>query len=141
MSREWAVLLSLVGILAADDRTVDPTFLYRSIAGAAEQRTPLTTATCHAKPMFGEGDSEARITRGVARYAYVVVDPKGACAPIAPEREEQIAVILKGEGTLDYSGAATKLRPHDFLYMAPGVLRAMANDGASPLVFVLMGFR
>jgi mannose-6-phosphate isomerase-like protein (cupin superfamily) len=141
MPRQSAILFLFAGILAADDRSVDPTFLHRSIAGTAEQRTPLTTATCHVKPMFGEGDPDARIARGVARYAYVVVDPKGVCASTAPEREEQIAVILKGEGALDYSGTTAKLRPHDFMYLPPGIPRAIANAGANPLAFILIGYR
>src|SRR5262245_30446693 len=121
MSRQWAILFLFARVLAADDRSVDATFLHRSIAGTSEQRAPLTTATCHVKPMFGEGDADARIARGVARYVYVVVDPKGVCASTAPEREEQIAVILKGEGTLNYSGTETKLRSHDFMYLPPSV--------------------
>jgi mannose-6-phosphate isomerase-like protein (cupin superfamily) len=140
--REWLILLTLCGILAADERTVEPTFVHRSIANTGEQRTALTTETCHVKPLFGEGDSEARIARGVAGYAYVVVDPRGACASTAPEREEQIAVILKGEGTLDYASVkAAKIQSHDFMYLPPGVPRAIANPGATPLAFILIGLR
>lgn len=134
-------LLVFAGAAAAADRTVDPTFLHRSIAGSREQQMQMTTASCHVKPLFGAGDSQARIARGIARYAYVEVDPGGACASVTPQAEEQLAVVIKGKGTLTYSATVAEIKSHDFMYLPPGVPHAIANPGSSPIAFVLMGFR
>ena len=63
--------------LAAQERRVDPTFLHRFVPGLEEKASDLSTASCHYRPIFGEGDSDARLLRGIARYGDVRVDPGG----------------------------------------------------------------
>ena len=45
-------------LLHAQERQIDPTFLYRDTSTAKEKPSDITTATCHYKPLFGQGDAD-----------------------------------------------------------------------------------
>lgn len=134
-----ALLLLAVLPLAAANRTVDPTFLHRFLPDVREQKSDITTPTCHYKPLFGAGDSQARVPRGVARFGEIDIDAGGSCEAASYPAEEQAYVVLDGAGSLDYAGEKLGLRKHDFLYLAPGTKHAAASTtGAHILV---MGFK
>ena len=71
----------------AADRRVDPTFLHRTLSTAPEKKSDITTATCHYKPLFGEGDADASAPVGIARYGEAIVDANGACAASSYSQE------------------------------------------------------
>lgn len=123
------------------ERKVDPSFLRRKIAAVAAKPADVTTATCGYKPLFGAGDSEASIVRGVARFGEITVAPRGACQPINPQAEEQAYVIMEGTGVLEYAGKPAPLRRHDFLYLPAGVERRLSNPADAPLRLFVMGFK
>ena len=134
----FLVLLSALPLVASD-RTVDPTFLHRYVPDVREQKSDIATATCHYKAIFGAGDSQSRVPRGVARFGEVRVDGGGSCEAVAYPAEEQAYVMLDGGGTLDYAGEKLTLRKHDFLYLPPGVRHAISS--APGVRFVVMGYR
>jgi mannose-6-phosphate isomerase-like protein (cupin superfamily) len=101
----------------------------------------MTTATCHVRPLFGEGTAEARIARGIARFQHITVDAGGACATAKPEREEQVAVILDGQGLMITSATQVPLKDKDFLYLPSGGDYTLKNSSSRPLSIVLMGWR
>jgi len=125
--------------LVAAERTVDPTFLHRYLPDASEQKSEITTPTCHYKPVFGAGDSQARVARGVARFAEIVLDANGSCAPSSYAAEEQVYVVLEGSGNLDYAGEKLPLRPHDFFYLPPGVQHSISSPTGAQII--VMGFK
>jgi len=125
--------------LFAAERTVDPTFLHRYLPDVSEQRSDLTTATCHYKPVFGAGDAQAPVPRGVARFGEIDIDAGGTCEAVAYPAEEQAYVIIEGGGSLDYAGQKITVRKHDFFYLPPGVRHAMAS--ASGARIIVMGFK
>ena len=63
------VLLVVYPLMAADmnGRKVDPTFLHRYIPDITMQDAD-ATATCRYKPIFGAGDSQPGILRGIERF-------------------------------------------------------------------------
>jgi mannose-6-phosphate isomerase-like protein (cupin superfamily) len=122
---------------ADEPRTVDPTFLHRHVPDIAEQRADITTATCHYKPVFGAGDPQARILKGIARFGEMTVDPGGESARVSYPDEEQIYFVLDGAATLD----SQPIRKHDFLYLRPGLAHAVKNANGSPCRILVMGFR
>src|SRR5579872_6637071 len=81
---------------------VDPSWLHRYAPSLPDKPADLTTPTCHYKPMFGEGDAEAKLPVTVARYGELTVDAQGECKTVSYPREEQVYVILGGNGTLHY---------------------------------------
>ena len=125
--------------LAAAERTVEPTYLHRYLPDAAEQKSDITTATCHYKPLFGAGDAQSRVARGVARFGEIDIDAGGACEPISYPAEEQAYVVLEGTGTLDYAGEKVPLHKHDFFYLPPGLNHAAAST--SGMHMIVMGFK
>lgn len=134
-----ALLILSVLPLVASERTVDPTFLHRYVPDVREQKADVTTATCHYTPLFGAGDSQAAVPRGVARFGEITVDASGRCEAVAYAAEEQAIVILDGAGTLDAAGQNLALRKHDFLYLPPGVRHAITSDSGARIL--VMGFK
>jgi mannose-6-phosphate isomerase-like protein (cupin superfamily) len=141
-----AAVISLVMTGAAahaaeTDRKIDPTFLHRNTGAAQETAADITTASCHYKPLFGAGDADAAATSGVARFGEVVIDPKGSCTPVSAADEDQIYVVLQGNGRADYRAEQVGLAKEDFLYIPATVPHALRNDGAGPLTALIMGYR
>ena len=132
------LLIAALPLLAAE-RTVDPTFLHRYLPDVPEQRSDLITATCHYKPVFGAGDAQAPVPRGVARFGEIDIDAGGTCEAVAYPAEEQAYVIIEGGGSLDYVGQKITVRKHDFFYLPPGVRHTMAS--ASGARIIVMGFK
>ena len=134
-------LLAGAGSLLAAERTVAPTFLRRHLPDVQEKTADVTTPTCHYKPVFGAGDAETRIVRGVARFGEITVDPGGTCALINYPREEQVYVILEGAGAVRYGDAKHPVRKHDYMYLAPGVKHGISNPSSTPVRLIVMGFK
>ncbi len=133
-------LLTSAAVLA-QDRTVDPTWLRRSVPGLPETKTAFTSASCRYTPVFGEGDSSNKIMRSISRFGEVTVEAHGKCESVLYGREEELYFVLKGSGTLQFADAIHPLRAYDFTYIAPAIKHALANDSNEPLTVVVMGFK
>jgi len=126
--------------VAAQDRTVDPTWLHRYLPSLSETQSDLSSTTCHFKPMFGAGDKDSRTLQGVARFGEVTVDAHGNCQAVLYDREEEIYFVLQGSGTLQFGEETQSLRANDFTYLSPGVKHGLANHSSQPLRVLVMGF-
>jgi mannose-6-phosphate isomerase-like protein (cupin superfamily) len=125
----------------ADDRKIDPTFLYRNTVTTAEKPSDITTATCHYKPLFGQGDSETSVVVGIARYGEAVIDPHGECASVQYPQEDQVYVVLVGSGSAKYGHTDVPLKTEDYLYIPSTVPHALSNPSGARMTVVIMGFR
>jgi mannose-6-phosphate isomerase-like protein (cupin superfamily) len=130
-----------IPLLHAEERRIDPTFLYRDTSAVKEIKSDLTTTGCHYKPLFGQGDSETSVVAGVARYGEAILDPHGACATVQYPGEDQVYVVLDGKGTAEYGNDTVPLGKEDYLYLPASVPHTLRNDSGSPLLVVVMGFR
>jgi mannose-6-phosphate isomerase-like protein (cupin superfamily) len=127
---------------AAADRQTDATWLRRTVSAIQPQASDVTTASCHYKPVFGAGDPDSRLLKGIARFGQIEMDPGGSCAEVAYAAEEQVYVVLEGAGTVKYGKQDVAVRKYDFLYLPPGVSHSMARcSGIAPCRVVVMGFR
>src|SRR5689334_23371770 len=99
--RFFALILLVVPAWSQAERTVDPTFLHQYIPSIPAQTSDITTDTCQYKPIFGGG-----IARGVARFAEITVSKGGACKTVSYPTEEQVYVVMEGEGTVEYGDAS-----------------------------------
>jgi mannose-6-phosphate isomerase-like protein (cupin superfamily) len=129
-----------IPLLLANERKIDPTFLYRDTSAAKESRSDLTTAGCHYKPLFGQGDSDTSVVVGIARYGEAILDPHGVCATVQYPAEDQVYVILSGRGTVKYGDEIVPLDKEDYLYLPATVPHTLKNSSGSPLLVVVMGF-
>jgi mannose-6-phosphate isomerase-like protein (cupin superfamily) len=129
----WAV--------AAQDRHVDPTWLHRYVPQVEEKAAEVTTPTCHYKPIFGVGDAQSSVPRGIARFGEITLDAGGTCQPVSYAAEEQVYVVLEGAGAADYSGTPVPMRENDFMYLPPGIRHSIAAAPGSRIRVVVMGFK
>lgn len=134
-------LLLISASLLAQDRKVDPTWLHRYLPRLGETKSDLSSPTCHYQPIFGAGDTDARVLRSVSRFAEVSVDAEGKCQNVSYEREEEIDFVLQGTGTLQYGDETHPLRANDFVYLAPGSKHLIANNSSQALRVLIMGFK
>jgi mannose-6-phosphate isomerase-like protein (cupin superfamily) len=101
----------------------------------------LTTPTCRYKPIFGEGDSDASVPRGIVRFGEMTVAPGGASASVSYPSEEQVYVVLEGTGLLRYGEKRILVRRNDFMYLPPGILHGIENASGESCRVIVMGFR
>jgi len=125
----------------ARHRVTDPYFLRRSLSEIQEKAVDIGTRTAHYKPMFGAGDSESRMVRGVARYGQLTVDPEGNSETVSYPDEEQIYFILEGTGLVEYGGQKVPVKRNDFLYLPVNLRHGVSNPSKAPCVLLIMGYR
>ncbi|HZT30075.1 MAG TPA: cupin domain-containing protein [Bryobacteraceae bacterium] len=123
------------------ERKVDPTFLHRYLPEVAEKPSDVSSPTAHYRPLFGAGDSETSIARGVARYGELTVDPGGASATVNYPAEEQIYFVLEGEGKVHYGSEEHAVRQNDFMYFPPEIAHNLANSSSRPCRVMVMGYK
>ena len=136
-----SLVASCAALFGAEDRQIDPTWLYRSVSSVAAKPSDITTPTCQYQPLFGAGDKDTSVVVGVARYGEVTVDPNGACASVQYPQEDQVYVVLSGTGSAQYGNEDVPLKTEDYLYIPSTVPHVLKNPSAKPLVAVIMGFR
>jgi len=124
----------------APERKIDPTFLRRNVDQVQARPADISSDSCSYKPLFGAGDADASIARGVVRYGEATVS-KGGCKAVKYPGEEQIYVVMEGSGTLHYGTETSPVKKHDFMYLPAGIEHSMENTSAAPLRFFVMGFR
>jgi mannose-6-phosphate isomerase-like protein (cupin superfamily) len=127
-------------LLHAEERQIDPTFLYRDTSTAKEKPSDITTATCHYKPLFGQGDPDTSVVVGVARYGEAVIDPNGSCAQVQYPDEDQVYVVLEGSASVKYADETVPLKTEDYLYLPSTIPHAPSNPSTKPLTLLIMGF-
>lgn len=134
-------LLLASGTLLAAERPVDPTFLHRFLPDVPDQSADLTTPACHYKPLFGAGDKDTSIVKGVARYGEITVDRAGASAGVSYPREEQVYYIAQGQGALLYQDKKVPVHQGDFMYLPAGVKHGLAASSDGACKAIVMGFK
>jgi mannose-6-phosphate isomerase-like protein (cupin superfamily) len=137
----FAGLLAQPAMAAEAERKIDPTFLHRTIASGREAASDISTAGCHYKPLFGQGDADANPDSGIARFAVVTVDPGASCKSVRYPGEDQIYVVLNGAGGAAYGSEQVKLAKEDFLYLPATVPHALRNTSGAAMTVAVMGYR
>ena len=135
------VVIFCAPLLHANDRKIDPTFLYRDTSAVGEKKSDITTETCHYRALFGQGDSDTSVVVGVARYGEAVIDPSGVCGLVQYPDEDQVYVVLEGTGSVKYGDAIVSLKKEDYLYIPSTIAHALSNKSDMPLTVIVMGFR
>lgn len=139
LTRTLLLVSFAMAVLA--QRGIDPTFLRADLQAAPERKTDITTTTCHYKPLFGDGATNASAPVGIARFGEATVDPGGSCAVVSYAKEEQVYVVLDGAGSVRYASGSVPVKKEDYLYLPPTVPHGLQNSGGEPLRVLVMGFR
>ncbi len=136
----WFLLLCASVTLFAQ-RAVEPTFLLRRLPEVKETQVGISSQTAHYKPLFGDGDQNSGIVKGVSRFGEIIIDAGGSSALVSYPREEHILVVLDGEGVVHCGDEKHPVRKHDFLYLPPGVRHGLSAPEGKRLKAILMGFK
>jgi len=80
-----------------------------------------------------ENSGSARIDFRISRYA-----PAAYVAEHVHKVQEQIYYVLEGEGVLTLNSDSHLMRPHDYVYVPPGVRHSFTNTGVAGLVFLVV---
>ena len=135
------LLIVVVPGLLGQDRAVDPTWLHRSIPLSSRGASHLASGRCQYGPIFGVGDSEARILRTVTRFAEVTLTVGGNCPAEVYDREEEIYFVLHGSASLRYADQVYPLRTNDFTYIAPAIKHSIVNASQQTSHVLVMTFK
>jgi mannose-6-phosphate isomerase-like protein (cupin superfamily) len=140
--REFHVMFFAIGVaLLAQERRVEPTWLYRDASALAERKIDLSSESCHYTPIFGEGDTEAEVPQSVARFGELTVEGHGNCQMVEYQREEELYFIVGGSGILHYGKESHSLSKNDFTYVPPGIQHSVSNPSSQPLQIVVTTVR
>lgn len=124
---------------AAEERAVDPTFIYRHLPSVKVAETPISSPSAHYRALFGNGDQAGRTLRGVTRFGELRVDANGRSALVSYPREENILLILDGGGSVSYDGQTVPVRKNDYIYLPAGVKFGLVG-GKTGTSAILMGY-
>lgn len=145
--REFQVMVLAIGMtllpqaLLPQERKVEPTWLYRDVAGLPERQIDLSSESCHYTAIFGEGDAESKVPKSVARFGELTVAPHGACPMLQYPREEELYFVLGGSGIIHYGEQSHALAENDFSYVPPTIRHSVSNPSSQPLRLVVATVR
>ena len=74
-----------------------------------------------------------RVDFRISRYA-----PNAYVQEHSHKIQEQIYYVLEGEGILTVGDKEHLMRPHDYVYLPPGVRHSFTNTGLGGLVFLVV---
>lgn len=115
-------------------------YLKRSLNDIPEIKWEFSTNSAHYTPLFGTGDSNSEIIKGIERYGYLTVNPSGSSEMISLKNEEQVFYILGGTGTFHFGNESIPVSANDFIYLPSDVKSGFSNPRETPLTVIIMGF-
>ncbi len=80
-----------------------------------------------------ENSGSARIDFRISRYA-----PAAYVEEHVHQVQEQIYYVLEGEGVLTLDAERHLMRPHDYVWVPPGIRHSFTNTGTAGLVFLVV---
>ncbi len=80
-----------------------------------------------------ETTGSSRIDFRISRYA-----PMAYVQEHVHQVQEQVYYVLEGEGLLTLDKERHLMRPHDYVYVPPGVRHSFTNTGLDSLVFLVI---
>ncbi len=80
-----------------------------------------------------ETTGSSRVDFRISRYA-----PMAYVQEHVHQVQEQVYYVLEGEGILTLDDTRNLMRPHDYVYVPPGVRHSFTNTGTDGLVFLVI---
>ncbi|MEK9802523.1 MAG: cupin domain-containing protein [Curvibacter sp.] len=80
-----------------------------------------------------ETTGSSRVDFRISRYA-----PMAYVQEHVHKVQEQVYYVLEGEGILTLDDTKNLMRPHDYVYVPPGVRHSFTNTGTGGLVFLVI---
>ena len=80
-----------------------------------------------------ETTGSSKVDFRISRYA-----PMAYVQEHVHQVQEQVYYVLEGEGILTLDDTRNLMRPHDYVYVPPGVRHSFTNTGTDGLVFLVI---
>jgi mannose-6-phosphate isomerase-like protein (cupin superfamily) len=110
------------------------TALVEKMAMVPWQQFPGHFGGALSKALVGpENTGSSKIDFRISRYA-----PMAYVEDHVHKVQEQIYYVLEGEGVLTTNDERHLMRPHDYVYVPPGVHHSFSNTGTAGLVFLVI---
>jgi quercetin dioxygenase-like cupin family protein len=110
------------------------TAFVEQMARIAWQEFPGHFGGALSKALVGpENSGSALIDFRISRYA-----PSAYVQEHVHKVQEQVYYVLEGEGLLTLNKERHLMRPHDYVYVPPGVRHSFTNTGTAGLVFLVV---
>ena len=110
------------------------TALVEKMANIAWQQYPGHFGGALSKALVDPGNSgSAGIDFRISHYA-----PAAFVQEHVHKVQEQIYYVLEGEGLLTLDAERHVMRPHDYVYVPPGIAHSFTNTGLGGLVFLVV---
>jgi len=116
-------------------------YLKRSLSSKSEFNTEISADSAYYMPLFGAGDNNSGIIRGISRYGLLSIDAGGAGNEINYTDEEQVLFILGGTGILKCDKEQIPVTKNDFMYIPAGMKYSFLNPREQALSLIIMGFK
>jgi mannose-6-phosphate isomerase-like protein (cupin superfamily) len=116
-------------------------YFKRSLSSVPEVKTAVSTTTAHYMAVFGEGDKDSEMVKGISRYGELRIDGGGKSNIVKYSDEEQVLFVLKGTGMLQYEKENIPVSANDFIFIPRGVKFGFSNPRDKELSVIMMGFR
>lgn len=138
--RNFVILLVIAAFYGNICLAQGPSFLKRSIYDVVIKPVDLSGKSAYYKPVFGEGDLNAKAVSGISRYGYFSIDSGGSSNNVKFSNEEQLIFIIEGTGILNYEKEIIPVTENDFFYIPEGVKFGLSNPREKTLKAIVMGF-
>lgn len=114
--------------------TAPPRLLLEKMAHLPWKEYPGHFGGALSKELAGpETVGSSRIDFRISRYA-----PAAYVGEHVHQVQEQIYYVLEGEGVLTLDDERHLMKPHDYVYVPPGVRHSFTNTGTAGLVFLVV---
>lgn len=111
-----------------------PQALVETMANVPWQQFPGHFGGALSKALVGPGNvNTQRMDFRISRYA-----PAAFVEEHVHKIQEQVYYVLEGEGVLTTDDYKHLMRPHDYVYVPPGVRHSFTNTGTNGLVFLVV---
>lgn len=131
----------IAAILLFASSVAQSQYLIRSLPSATETESVFSTKSAHYLPLFGAGDDNSSVIKGLVRYGNIKVEPEGKSKAAILSGEETVIYILDGTGILDYENKSIPVAKDDFVYIPEGMNFSLRNPRERTLSAFIMGFR
>jgi quercetin dioxygenase-like cupin family protein len=110
------------------------TAFVEQMARVAWQEYPGHFGGALSKALVGpENSGSSLLDFRISRYA-----PNAYVGEHVHKVQEQVYYVLEGEGILTLDDTRNLMRPHDYVYVPPGVRHSFTNTGTAGLVFLVV---
>ncbi len=141
MERRKLRIVAITALSVLFCMSAEAQYLKRSLSSVTEVKTAVSTPTAHYMAVFGEGDKNSELIKGITRYGELRIDGGGKSNVVKYTDEEQVLFVLKGTGMLQYEKKSIPVSSNDFIFIPRGVSFGLSNPREKEFSIMIMGFR